>query len=301
MLVDICIATYKRPVLLRELLESLEEQQVAPGVEFRIIVVDNDKKCSARDVVNEFKNKVSTSVIYDVEPVQNIALARNRALSHIEGVHIAFIDDDETADIHWLQNMIDAIKKYKADMVFAPVKPIYTKNTPNWILNGRFFERKRYQSGIVVKHGKTNNALLRSEIVKKNDYRFNPIFGLSGGEDTEFFHKLSLAGYKMIWCDSGVVYEKVGIERMSIGWLVKRAFRGGQTYARIFVRSWSFDRKLMWCLQKVFYLSMWCMCLPFAWLYGRHLGVFVLQKITGQIGQLLGETKYQYHEYANDN
>lgn len=301
MLVEICIATYKRPALLRELLESLEEQQVEPDVEFRIIVVDNDKKCSARDVVDEFKNKVSTSVIYDVEPVQNIALVRNRALSHIGGEYIAFIDDDETADEKWLQNLINSSIKYCADAVFGPVLPVFSKAPPRWILEGHFFDRERFPDGTKRTIGATNNTLISTKVFKKSGLMFNPEFGLTGGSDTDFFSRFYQYGAKLVWCDSGVVYEKVGIERMSTAWLVKRAFRGGQTYARIFVRSRPFGRKLMWCLQKVFYLSIWSMCLPFAWCYGRHLGVFVLQKITGQIGQLLGNTKYQYHEYADDN
>lgn len=51
MLYSICIATYKRPELLKKLLESLSKQELPESVEIEVIIVDNDKSESAREVV----------------------------------------------------------------------------------------------------------------------------------------------------------------------------------------------------------------------------------------------------------
>ena len=50
----VCICTYKRPVLLRRLLEGLGDQDTSRLFTFSIVVVDNDRSESARGVVKDF-------------------------------------------------------------------------------------------------------------------------------------------------------------------------------------------------------------------------------------------------------
>ncbi len=52
--VDVCIATYKRPILLNNLLESLSKQVLEGLTKYRFIIVDNDVRQSAKSVVNSF-------------------------------------------------------------------------------------------------------------------------------------------------------------------------------------------------------------------------------------------------------
>ena len=51
MLYSICIATYQRPEILEKLLESLSKQKLPESVEIEVIIVDNDKSESAKEVV----------------------------------------------------------------------------------------------------------------------------------------------------------------------------------------------------------------------------------------------------------
>ena len=41
------------------------------------------------------------------------------------GDYIAIIDDDETADKHWIRNLIDTLVKFDADVVFGYVLPVF--------------------------------------------------------------------------------------------------------------------------------------------------------------------------------
>src|SRR5213080_4720223 len=100
--VSVCICTYKRPHLLERLLDELGNQETGELVTYSIVIADNDASRSAEAVVREFEAGSPISVIYCVEPVQNIALARNKAIENAKGDFVAFIDDDEFPTRTWL-------------------------------------------------------------------------------------------------------------------------------------------------------------------------------------------------------
>ena len=76
--------------------------------------------------------------------------------------------------------------------------------------------------------------LLDLHEVSRARVQFDVSYGISGGEDSDFFHRLAAAGLNAVWCDEAEVHEHVQPHRVRIGWLVRRAFAGGHSYARIF-------------------------------------------------------------------
>src|SRR5262245_52129070 len=113
--ISVCICTYKRLELLGQLLQKLEHQQTDELFSYSIVVVDNDVQESARATVTTFARQSSMPVTYHVEPVQNIALARNRAVANAHGEFVAFIDDDETPIDDWLKFLRETLLQYKVD------------------------------------------------------------------------------------------------------------------------------------------------------------------------------------------
>ena len=99
--ISVCIATYRRPALLKKLLLSLINQETNKEFSFTINVADNDDRRSAEPVVREL-NSNGQDISYAVEPRQNISLARNKSISLATGDYIATIDDDLYADSRWL-------------------------------------------------------------------------------------------------------------------------------------------------------------------------------------------------------
>ena len=93
--ITVCICTFKRAAMLAHLLNELENQRTENLFTYSIVVIDNDADESAREAVDSFKRKSTIPVKYYVEPEQNIALARNRAVQNSNGNFLAFIDDDE--------------------------------------------------------------------------------------------------------------------------------------------------------------------------------------------------------------
>jgi succinoglycan biosynthesis protein ExoM len=236
MRVSVCICTYKRPGVI-DTLNSVAAQRLPDGVEVEAIVVDNDESRFADALVRLWASDAPIPVTYGVEPKRNIALARNRALSLASGEWIALIDDDEVADPEWLKALLAAAERYKADAVIGHVAAVYPANAPKWLVAADPLSRRWGASGAVCETGSTANALLAAKCVATLE--FDPAFGRSGGEDTEFFSRLSADGTRIVVENSAIVRERIPPERMSSSYLRRRAVRSGQSYGLMRLRTLS--------------------------------------------------------------
>jgi len=234
--ITVCIPTYRRPERLRALLGDII-QQTCPCNE--VVVVDNDPEESARATVEAFAKEMTLTrpafaVQYDVQPVKNISLTRNRTIALARGEWLAFIDDDERAPSNWLELMLDAASRYEADGILAPVVPTVPDEAPGWIKRGQFYDLPRATTGQIVpaNNYKFGNVLMRAQVLREEAGPFDSAYGTTGGEDGDLLCRLELKGVRMIWSDDAVVYEPVEQKRLSAKWLWMRAMRGGQDFAR---------------------------------------------------------------------
>src|SRR5205085_8590343 len=108
---------------------------------------DNDVARSAEQVAANFCSSSSLAVRYCCEPEQNIALARNRGVQNADGDYIAFIDDDEFPNETWLSALLEAQQKFQVAGVLGPVKPYFERRPPDWVKQGKFFDRPTYATG----------------------------------------------------------------------------------------------------------------------------------------------------------
>lgn len=281
--IDVCIATFKRPAMLAKLLASLLDQDLG-GLALHIIVIDNDHEQSARPIVERFCTRRHMDILYDVEPEQNLALARNRALQHVRSEYFAFIDDDESVCNIWLRAFLQSLIRYKADIAFGPVICTLPANAPNWAMQS--FRRPRRHTGEPVPFGATNNVMARRKILDDPHLRFDPEFGLTGGEDTDFFYRQHLAGRRLIWCDEAMVSESVPETRLTLSWIRRRGFRGGQTYQRIFVARYSALKKAAWFVFKTAQLVGGIFAAPIVRCVSYPAYVALTVRIAGASGQL---------------
>ena len=232
--VDICVATYRRPQWLAQLLGDIANQDLGPDVQRRVIVVDNDPEGSAEPVLALFPLG-RLQLLYLKQPVKNIALTRNLALEHCNAHWVAWLDDDETVPAHWLRSLLACQQTHAADVVIGPVDGRFTADAPTWVRKGGFFVNPPLPTGTRVDFGGTGNALIRGRLVQQGQ-RFDQRFGLTGGEDTDFFYRLARAGHKLVWCQEALALEHLPAERMTLPWLLRRGFRSGQMFADIVAR-----------------------------------------------------------------
>lgn len=234
--ISICIATYKRDDLLRELLQSLSKIILPDQINIETIIVDNDKDGTAQMVVSEFADEVKLNIRYFIQPIKNISLARNTALQNAGGELIAFIDDDETADEKWLYNLYNCLKNYNSDGVFGLVVPRFEEGINDKFKKRGYFFSNMGVTGSEAKYMFAGSVLFKSELVKKNKIFFDPEYGITGGEDADFFNRLKQRGAKFINCREAISYEFISKYRTTNKFFLIRNIRGGQTYARNFIK-----------------------------------------------------------------
>lgn len=227
--ISVCTCTYKRPHLLKRLLEDLATQDTNGRFTFSIVVADNDRLRSAEPAVTAFAATTPIRVTYVVEPQQNIALARNRAIANADGDFIAFIDDDEFPPAGWLLTLFNTYHQYKVDGVLGPVKPHFDETAPAWVVKGGFYDRPTYPTGFVIdwQKGRTGNVLLNKALFADGLPPFRQEF--LTGEDQDFFGRMIEKGHVFIWCDEAVAYEVVPPIRWKRTFMLRRALLRGAT------------------------------------------------------------------------
>jgi succinoglycan biosynthesis protein ExoM len=297
--ISVCICTYKRADQLAKLLDKLQNQVVENLFTYSVVIVDNDLNKSAWDIVRKFKASSTIRIDYYLEPEQNIALARNKAVENANGNYVAFIDDDEFPIPEWLLNLYKIMHLYNTDGALGPVRPYYPEGTPVWLIKSKLCERPEYRTGTVLHWGqtRTGNVLLDRQIFKDPDNRFGREFGRTGGEDIEFFKKMAEKGKTFVWCNEAPVYETVPPERWSKTFYSKRLLRiGGLVGEKIRLRD-SHMQGVLSLLKSIAWILAMSVCLPLALILGQHMYMRVMTKITynfGRIAGYIGKTVIRY-------
>jgi succinoglycan biosynthesis protein ExoM len=229
--VDVGICTFRRDSVAKTL-ASLGAQQLPPGVRLRVIVADNEPLPAAEGRVRAAAFAARLDLAYVHAPAHNISVARNAVLDALEGDYLAFIDDDQEAAPDWIAALLRVIQRDGHPAVLGPVTAVYPPETPRWIAAGDFhsFGPVRVRGRILK--GYSCNVLIRTEAVRRCGLRFDLSLGRMGGEDDDFFYQLTDCGGTIGEAPDAHVYEAVPPSRATMGWLLKRAFRSGQSHGR---------------------------------------------------------------------
>ena len=297
--VAICVCTLQRPHGLRALLGSLTRVTVPGDTRLTLVVCDNDSEESARPLVEEFVHDVPGEVRYVVEPHRGIPFARNTAVAEAGVAEwVAFVDDDETVREDWLLRLLQTAREHDADVVTGPVLPVYEADPPDWVKKGRFFERPRFPTGARIPYARTSNVLVAGRLLS-GGRPFSEAMGNNGGDDTHFFQRVRLAGGLIVWDDGAIVEETVPASRVTLRWLVRRAYRRGNTLSlclRDLEDSW--PRRVKRVGASAWHVASGLAVLLVSVARGRAAAVHGLQKVAFGYGLLTGMTGSVYEEYA---
>lgn len=279
--ISVCICTYKRPVLLKRLLNELSRQETGGLFTYSIVVADNDEVKSAEAVVAEMRLSSAIAVKYCVEPRQNIALARNKVIENAEGTFVAFIDDDEFPATNWLLTLFNTCKQYNVDGVLGPVKRHFDEEPPAWIRKSRFYDRRVNPTGMRVDwhEARTGNVLLKRQILIDDAAPFRPEF--RAGEDQDFFRRKIDQGHVFVWSAEAEAYEVVPPARWKRMYLVRKALlRGATAGLQPTCGAVSIAKSAI-------AVPLYAVALPFALFLGQHRFMTLLVKLCDHLGKLL--------------
>lgn len=280
--VTVCVCTLKRPALLDRLLKAVLQQRTENAFTLSVVVTDNDQGQSARQTVESFSKNAPFPVVYECEPEKNISLARNRCIARAQGEFIAFIDDDEFPAEDWIRRMLQTCEQGSFAGVLGPVRPHFDEAPPDWIVRGKFCDRPEHPTGRVMdwQESRTGNLLFRTSILQGKPQPFDPAFG-TGGEDKDFFMRMTAEGHVFVWCNEAPVYETVPPSRWTRSYMLKRALLRGKNILK------HPEGKFQAIGSSLIAVPIYSLIVPFTLFFGQHRFMKWCIRYCDHLGRLL--------------
>jgi glucosyl-dolichyl phosphate glucuronosyltransferase len=130
--ITIAICTSNRCELLKQTLESISKLSIPPGVEWELIIVNNNCTDATDDVISSFSSRLPVKRI--LEPRPGLSHARNSAVQHSKGDYIVWTDDDVLVDPQWIHEYVKAMQKWpEAGFFGGTIQPWFEGTPPSWL------------------------------------------------------------------------------------------------------------------------------------------------------------------------
>lgn len=298
----VAIPTFQRPEGLERLLKALAALET--DREIAVLVADNDAAAQrgaelcARVVSEGYRWPLKTMIV----PERGIAQVRNAlvdaALSDPEMRFVAMLDDDEWPDEHWLTELMRVQETTGAEVVRGAVHMVFETPPPRWAANWEGISSIRSAPDDDSPVEGTGNVLIARRCFEAlSKPHFDPQFGLTGGEDRDFFVRLTALGMRFARAAGAIVFEYVPAQRTRLKWSLMRAYRTGNSDMRIALK---YQRNPAGIAKEVAKIGAALISAPvlfvaFSLTPTRRLdGLQKLCRAAGKIGALFGHRHYEY-------
>ena len=249
--IAVAICTFKRNELLTRLLDSLLvcAEQVSARASVGIVLVDDTPEGLARPVAELFADRFELGLQFQISGRQNISVARNLAVE--TAMELAewtvMTDDDCEPPPEWLNGLLDAQELTKADAVTGRMIRRVPEGSPRWITEQPFLELgvEEVPDGAEMTSAATFNTMISSRWLKTHpDIRFDPHFGVVGGEDMVFFRAARAAGLSIRYAERGFVYENETADRATFAYQMYVYFWHGNSAALSSIQSGMYNSRM---------------------------------------------------------
>lgn len=300
--VTIAIATFRRPRGLARLLESISDLKTNADVS--VLVADNDADGKeghtlCQDWGWHYRWPLESFIV----PQRGIAQVRNALIAHAlkrpTMIYFAMPDDDGAVDPAWLDALLDTAEDTHADVVAGAVEPTFDEPPPHWAQAAPGIAPLHNATGVIdMIHGTGNTLFTRACLEAAGTPVFDPRYTLTGGEDKELFTRLKAKGAVFAWCDEAIVRETMPASRVSLRWIMKRAYRIGNSDMRVFLQYRASLADLFREIAKIggaFAFAPFLSLIRLPQPEHRIDGLRLLCRAAGKVVALFGR---HYHEYA---
>ncbi len=242
----VIICTWNRAKSLAVVLKTLEASVVPEGLEWEVLVVDNNSKDDTRAVCESFVARNPRRFRYLFHGVQGKTNALNAGVQEARSEILALTDDDLTVDPHWVAEVYDAFQKYDCAAVAGKIVPVWNCKKPSWITFDGPYRHPAYGGIVNFDKGDSplkltatavgaNMGLRKSIFDKYGPYRtdLNRINDLLAGEDTEYCRRIMHAGECLMYAPNAVVYHPVEEYRTTRKYFRSMAFHYGRWSIRV--------------------------------------------------------------------
>jgi len=238
MVFSVIICTRNRCKILHHCLQSFVDYG-SLDEEYEILIIDNASTDSTKEVIEEFKSKVSR-LGYIYEPTIGLSYARNRGALESKAEWLLYIDDDAKLRENTLSEYCRMIKEYDFKLFTGIFRPWYLNEPPAWmkdrmvsyILKGSPGIRpigEDYVSGGIM--GVEKRMLIELGM-------FNTELGMKGekigyGEESDLQQKAAKRNYPIGINTNFVIDHLVGEHKYKASWFINSAFAKGADAFRI--------------------------------------------------------------------
>lgn len=223
---SVIVCTYNRSHNLPACLGHLARQVDVGGLEWEVVVVDNNSSDRTPETVHELSARLPIAIRYLREAQQGLNYARNRGVTESEGRYFSFIDDDITAHPHWLAAVYSRFEKDDADAVGGRIHLDPSLRLPAWIkpemygfLGYQDLGESAFRMDGIKNYPFGGNMAFNRRVVERIGL-FNPKLGRKGsgrkrselfkGAETDYFHRLAATGTARIFYEpKAIVYHQV--------------------------------------------------------------------------------------------
>ena len=130
--VSIGVCTWNRCELLRKGLEAMTLLTIPSGVNWEVLVVNNNCTDRTDDVVRAFEGSLPIRGVFEARPGKSHAL--NKAIREAKGEYILWTDDDTRVDEGWVAAYCRAFERWPAAAVFGgAIDPWFEDRPPAWL------------------------------------------------------------------------------------------------------------------------------------------------------------------------
>ena len=121
MKITVAICTWNRSALLDKTLTQMHQLCIPPGIEWELIVVNNDCSDDTDRVIARHCAHLPVVRVFEGKPGQGHA--RNAALRLARGEYLLWTDDDVLVDSAWVVKTLVAFDTFGADLVYGKAEP----------------------------------------------------------------------------------------------------------------------------------------------------------------------------------
>lgn len=199
---SVVIPTYNRPEELKNLLLSLDKQNIPPA-DFEVVVVDNGDSLETKRVAESIS--LAPKLIYAMETVSGAARARNRGIQEAQAEIVIFVDDDMIVGPSFIEQHLHAHSRFHKDVCILG-KIIHKPRWPNKIISKYLSQSKHQNMPLSNNEGQelgyqcfyTANISVPKEALI-NAGGFDEAFPYYGWEDIELGFRLQQKGIPIIY------------------------------------------------------------------------------------------------------
>jgi GT2 family glycosyltransferase len=213
-MISIVVTTYNRAGRLENLFASIARMHRPAGLDWEVILVDNNSTDATRDVTLRLAKNAAFPIRYVFERKQGIAHGRNRGVAEAAGDIIACVDDDCVVGQSWLAAIAQEFARDERLLLLGGRVELFDPaDAPMTIRTGR--KRLDLSGDPEAFHHLIGCNLAFRRLAYERVGGFDPRYGAGSGvlpsnEDTEFTYRVIRLDGTVLYVPDAVVYHHHG-------------------------------------------------------------------------------------------